>query len=90
VRRIFSAPALIFKGPGFYVTDHPKTAPPSDGDGKGSGTDKGPTDKGTADKGTAGKSTTGAKTAPKTKAETSESGGAGNAASSAGDGKKAS
>lgn len=26
VRRIFSSPAVVFKGSGFYVTDHPKTS----------------------------------------------------------------
>jgi len=85
VRRVFSPPALIFKGSGFYVTDHRKTPAPSDGDGKGSGTDKGTAGKGTTDKGT-----TEAKTEPKSKAKTSASGGAGDAAPSAGDGKKAS
>jgi|SRR6516162_5346414 len=34
VRRVFSPPALIFKGPGFYITDHRKTPAASDGDGK--------------------------------------------------------
>ncbi len=83
VRRVFSAPSLIFKGSGFYVTDHRKTPPPSDGDGKASGTDKDHKD-------ATGKGTTDAKTEPKSKAKTSESGGAGNVAPSAGDGKKAS
>ncbi len=90
VRRVFSPPALIFKGSGFYVTDHRKTPPPSDGDGKGSGTAKGTADKGTTDKGTADKGTTEAKTEPKSKAKTSGSGDAGNTAPIAGDGKKAS
>jgi len=34
VRRIFSPPALIFKGSGFHVTDYRKSPPPSEGDGK--------------------------------------------------------
>jgi putative FmdB family regulatory protein len=33
VRRVFSAPALIFKGSGWYITDHRKTPAPSEGDG---------------------------------------------------------
>lgn len=40
VRRVFSPPTLIFKGPGFYVTDNRKTPAPSDGDGKAAGTTK--------------------------------------------------
>ena len=27
VRKIFSAPSVVFKGPGFYVTDHRKSQP---------------------------------------------------------------
>jgi putative FmdB family regulatory protein len=34
VRRVFSPPALIFKGSGFHITDYRKTPPPADGDGK--------------------------------------------------------
>ena len=34
VRRVFSPPALIFKGSGFYITDHRKTPASSDGDGR--------------------------------------------------------
>jgi putative FmdB family regulatory protein len=34
VRRLFSPPALIFKGPGFHITDYRKTPAPADGDGK--------------------------------------------------------
>ena len=37
VRRIFSVPALIFKGPGFHVNDYRKTPAPADGDGKAAG-----------------------------------------------------
>ena len=33
-RRVFSAPALIFKGPGFHINDYRKTPRPSEGDGK--------------------------------------------------------
>jgi len=33
VRRVFSPPALIFKGSGWYITDHRKTPAPSEGDG---------------------------------------------------------
>jgi putative FmdB family regulatory protein len=80
VRRVFSPPALIFKGPGFHVTDYRKTAPPSDGDGKAPGSAKGTSEKG----GTESKAET------KSAAKTSGTGGAGNGASSAGDGKKAS
>ena len=80
VRRVFSPPALIFKGPGFHVTDYRKTAPPSDGDGKASGSGKETSKKGTTESKAETKSTT----------KTSEAGGAGNGASSAGDGKKAS
>jgi hypothetical protein len=36
VRRVFSAPALIFKGPGFHINDYRKSPPPADGDGKAS------------------------------------------------------
>ena len=35
-RRVFSAPALIFKGPGFHINDYRKTPRPSEGDGKAS------------------------------------------------------
>jgi putative FmdB family regulatory protein len=41
VRRVFSPPALIFKGSGFHVTDYRKTPAPSDGDGKAAGDAKG-------------------------------------------------
>lgn len=34
VRRVFSVPALIFKGSGFHINDYRKTPPPADGDGK--------------------------------------------------------
>lgn len=85
VRRVFSPPALIFKGSGFHITDYRKTAPPSDADGKTSGTEKG-----TTGKGTSGKGTTEAKTESKSTTKTSGSGGTGNGAPSAGDGKKAS
>lgn len=34
VRRVFSPVGIIFKGPGFHVTDYRKT--PAGGDGKGS------------------------------------------------------
>ena len=34
VRRVFSPPALIFKGPGFHITDYRKVPASSDGDGK--------------------------------------------------------
>ena len=34
VRRVFSPPALIFKGPGFHVTDYRKTPAAPEGDGK--------------------------------------------------------
>ena len=76
VRRVFSVPALIFKGSGFHVNDYRKTPVPSDGDkadGKADG---------------AGKPTTETKT-PATKS--SDSGGdKGTAASTASEGKKAS
>ncbi len=32
-RRVFSPPALIFKGSGFHITDYRKTPAPSEGDG---------------------------------------------------------
>jgi putative FmdB family regulatory protein len=79
VRRVFSAPALIFKGPGFHVNDYRKTARPSEGDGKASGTDK-----------DADKSKPAAKSEAKSTAKTSGTGGAGDSAPSAGNGKKAS
>ncbi len=79
VRRVFSPPALIFKGPGFHVTDYRKAAPPSDGDGKASGSAKG-----------GEKGATEGKTETKTTTKTSGTGGAGNGTPSAGDGKKAS
>jgi putative FmdB family regulatory protein len=78
VRRVFSPPALIFKGPGFHVTDYRKTAPPSDGDGKG-----------TSGKATGDKGATKSKAETKSPTKTSGTGGD-NGASSAGDGKKAS
>jgi len=34
VRRVFSAPALIFKGSGFYVTDNRKSPAPAEGESK--------------------------------------------------------
>ena len=40
VRRVFSVPALIFKGSGFHVNDYRKTPVPSDGDGKADGAGK--------------------------------------------------
>lgn len=80
VRRVFSPPALIFKGPGFHVTDYRKTAPPSDGDSKASGSDKGTSDKGATE----------SKAKTKSTAKTTGTSGAGNGASGAGDGKKAS
>jgi putative FmdB family regulatory protein len=80
VRRVFSPPALIFKGPGFHVTDYRKTAPPSDGDGKASGSAKGTSEKGASE----------SKVETKSATKTSGTGGAGNGASGAGDGKKAS
>lgn len=32
VRRVFSVPAVLFKGSGFYSTDHPKTSHGKTGD----------------------------------------------------------
>lgn len=34
VRRVFSSVGIIFKGPGFHVTDYRKTPAPAEGDGK--------------------------------------------------------
>jgi putative FmdB family regulatory protein len=48
VRRLFSPPALIFKGPGFHITDYRKTPAPADGDGKAAGASK-PAEKTSAD-----------------------------------------
>jgi putative FmdB family regulatory protein len=81
VRRVFSPPALIFKGSGFHITDYRKTPAPSDGDGKASGSGK---RAGESKGGTSSKAESGSKT------KTSESGSGSTAASSAGDGKKAS
>ena len=53
-RRVFSAPALIFKGPGFHINDYRKVPRPADGDGKASA--KTPTD---ADKSTPSATSTG-------------------------------
>ena len=77
VRRVFSVPALIFKGSGFHVNDYRKTPAPSDGDGKADG---------------AGKPATETKT-PESKtseSKSSASGDKGTAASTASDSKKAS
>jgi putative FmdB family regulatory protein len=43
LRKVFSAPAIAFKGPGFYATDHGKKKPASteSKDTKTSGGDKG-------------------------------------------------
>lgn len=84
MRRVFSPPALIFKGPGFHVTDYRKKTASSDGDGKAPGADKG-----TADKDAPGKGKAEAKTESKNTANTSGSSAAGHVAPNAGDGKKA-
>jgi putative FmdB family regulatory protein len=55
VRRVFSAPALIFKGSGWYITDHRKTPAPSEGDGGGAKSAK-PASESKADSGGAGAS----------------------------------
>jgi len=51
---VFSAPALIFKGPGFHINDYRKVPRPADTDGKASA--KTPTD---ADKSTPSATSTG-------------------------------
>jgi putative FmdB family regulatory protein len=30
IRRVFTAPSIVFKGSGFYVNDHPRQAAPKD------------------------------------------------------------
>jgi putative FmdB family regulatory protein len=56
VRRVFSPPALIFKGSGFHITDYRKTPSPADGDGKAPATPK-PAGEKSADSGSAGTAT---------------------------------
>jgi putative FmdB family regulatory protein len=80
VRRFFSVPALIFKGPGFHVNDYRKTPAPADGDGKAAGPAK-------PAKETKETKTSETKT-PETKS--SDSGSQGKAALTASEGKKAS
>ena len=80
VRRVFSVPALIFKGPGFHVNDYRKTPAPADGDGKAAGPAK-------PAKETKETKTSETKT-PETKS--SDSGSQGKAALTASEGKKAS
>jgi putative FmdB family regulatory protein len=77
VRRIFSVPALIFKGPGFHVNDYRKTPAPADGDGKAAGA------------GTPAKETKTAETKT-SEAKSSDSSSQGKAALTASEGKKAS
>ena len=40
VRRVFSPVGIIFKGSGFYVTDHRKAAASTEGDGKAAAGEK--------------------------------------------------
>ena len=51
LRKVFAAPAISFKGSGFYATDHGKQAEPSSGTDKA---DTGKADTGTKDTGTKG------------------------------------
>jgi len=54
-RRVFSAPALIFKGPGFHINDYRKTPRPSEGDGKASAKTSADADKGASSAASTGK-----------------------------------
>jgi putative FmdB family regulatory protein len=40
VKKLFSSPAIQFKGSGFYITDYPKKSQKSSGDSESSGTSK--------------------------------------------------
>jgi putative FmdB family regulatory protein len=62
IRRVFSPVGIIFKGPGFHVTDYRKTPAPSNGEGKGTSQTAGDASK--ADGSSAEKSTTEKSTAP--------------------------
>jgi putative FmdB family regulatory protein len=77
VRRIFSVPSLIFKGPGFHVNDYRKTPAPVDGDSKAAGA------------GTPAKETKTAETKT-SEGKSSDSSSQGKAALTASEGKKAS
>jgi putative FmdB family regulatory protein len=80
VEKLPSAPAIQFKGTGWYVTDYAKK---SDGAGKKSGgkdkdaggTDKGGTDKGGTDKGSSEASTSSSSTSSTDAKSTSSKGG---------------
>ena len=52
---MFSAPALIFKGPGFHINDYRKTPRPSEGDGKASAKTSADADKGASSAASTGK-----------------------------------
>ncbi len=50
VHRLLSEPAIIFKGSGFYVTDHPRNGRRSTGSGRGEKAKAGDTASGKSDK----------------------------------------
>ena len=79
VRRVFSVPALIFKGPGFHVNDYRKT--PAGGDGDSKAAKPASETKASDTKGSDTKASD---------AKSSESGDKGKAVSTASEGKKAS
>ena len=53
VHKVFSPPAIIFKGSGFHVNDYSSTGPKSASAANNAAADRATTDKATADKATA-------------------------------------
>ena len=56
VQKLFSSPAIQFKGSGFYITDYAKKSSPESGGSKSSSSEKSSSDKSSLDKGSAEKS----------------------------------
>ena len=69
VRKLFSSPAIQFKGSGFYITDYARAGKSAEGGGEGAGSDKASTDKPDSAKG----NEAGAATPASTKTDSSKS-----------------
>jgi putative FmdB family regulatory protein len=56
VQKLFSSPAIQFKGSGFYITDYAKKSSPDSSGSKSSSSDKSSSDKSSSDKSSGDKS----------------------------------
>lgn len=64
VQKLFSSPAIQFKGSGWYITDYAKKSSPESSGGKSSSSDKGSSDTTSTDKSSGDKSSSDSSSTP--------------------------